>query len=232
MPSLKCVYGQQKGCEGEEYKNVVKDLELVGKLRELMSRGETAEENLERYHTSNNTFDNNKSINTPYQPTLSTRPLHTAYQPTLTTYPITTTQPINALHVHISFTHPLPTYSPTPSIIASFSLQQSKGEIEEDRQHLEALHAKLEEAGMTGGGMGSTQERFELSQRNVLQSQGGRHGGGRQEETRGRQVAKKAHMNGGMGGVKTASVKARGAHGGSTSARANSRDGGNRGNIR
>ena len=80
--------------------------------------------------------------------------------------------------------------------------------------------------------MGSTQERFELSQRNVLQSQNGRQGGGRQEETRGRQVAKKAYMNGGMGGVKTASVKARGAHGGSTSARASSRDGGSRGNMR
>ena len=45
---LKFVYGQQKGCDTDDYDNVIKDLELVKKLREFFAEGVEAEEDLAR----------------------------------------------------------------------------------------------------------------------------------------------------------------------------------------
>ena len=144
MPSLKFVYGQQKGCEGEEYKNVVNDLELVGKLRELMSRGETAEEHLARYHTSNNYKPistiyqptlSTHPINPPYQPTLSTHPNNTPYQHTLSTHPINTPYPHDTIYQCTSCTHLI--YTPSTNLLPHslhHSIIQSETKRRRDRR--------------------------------------------------------------------------------------------------
>ena len=165
----------------------------------------------------------------PCQYILSIHPVNTSCQHILSTHPVNTSYP-HILSYYTLSTHPNnPPYQhilPPPPVFC-FSLRKRFDEIEEARERLNELRAQLEEAGMTGGGMGSTQERLLTQEGGPGRGRGrGQQGG----ETRGRQAGRK--KMGAGGGVKKPTANGHGARASSTSARASSRDGGSRGNMR